>query len=129
MSATSDTTQDKAPAFVLRMPASFKWTVRVPMATDDDYAHALLRVRFKPVSQQRLDAFRGIGLAAGELPPSDHDIAHEVLESWALKDENGEPVPFTPEKLDEVLAVPMARTAIVATYMAAMSGLAARKNV
>jgi hypothetical protein len=121
-------TQDKAPAFVLRMPASFTWTVRIPVPGDDEYKHATLRVRFKPVSQQRLDAFRGVGLAEGEAPPSDRDIAHEVLEGWGLKDEAGEPVPFTPEKLDEVLAVPMARTAIVATYMAAMSGMAARKN-
>lgn len=121
-------TEEKAPAFVLRMPASFKWTVRVPVATDDDYAHAELRVKFKPVSQARLDAFRGIGLAAGELPPSDTEIATEVLEGWGLKDEHGEPVPFNPEKLAEFLAVPMARTATVATYMAAMSGLAARKN-
>lgn len=121
-------TQDKAPAFVLRMPGSFKWTVRVPVPGDDTYTHAELRVRFKPVSQQRLDAFRGIGLAEGQVPPTDHEIVHEVLEAWGLKDENGEPVPFTPEKLDEVLAVPMARTAIVATYMAAMSGMAARKN-
>lgn len=120
---------DDATPFVLRMPTAFWWTVRIPIPTDDTYQVATLRVQFKPVDQHRLDAMQGLNLPPGELPPTEHAICHEVVVGWwKLPDEHGVEQPFSAEALDRLLAVPVVRAALVATYLAAMRGMAARKN-
>lgn len=125
----SEAKPDTLPTFVLKAPTSFWWTVRIPTATDTDYSYAKLDVLFAALPQTELDKMRGAGLAEGDQLPSEDDIARRVVKGWRhLPDENGDAVPFTPEKLGELLAVPMVRTHIVATYMAATSGMAARKN-
>lgn len=106
----------------------FWWEVRVPIPTDNDYRTARLDVLFAPVDQAELDRMRGIGLGQGEQAPSDAEIARRVLRGWKLQDAAGQAVPFGPERLDELLRAPIVRTAIVSTYLAAMSGVAARKN-
>jgi hypothetical protein len=115
--------------FVLRMPASFWWTVRVPIPTDNGYQIGTLELLFKPVSQTRLDQYRGIGLEPGQPIPTEHEICHEVVAGWRnVADEEGVVQRFSREALNHVLDVPVARGATVATYMAVMSGMAARKN-
>jgi hypothetical protein len=118
-----------APQFIFgAAPPDFWWTVRVPVPTEDDYAHAELPVQFAQLPQTELDKMRGLGLADGEAAPSDEQIALRVLRGWRLHDEAGQAVPFGPEALAQLLAAPLVRSAIVATYLACMNGMAARKN-
>lgn len=122
--------KQKAVCFVLGAAlACFNWTVRVPVPGDDDYLTAELPLTFKPLPQLELDKMRGAGLAEGEAAPTDEQIVQRVVVGWPkLLNEEGEAVPFSPEALAQLTAAPMVRTAIVATYLAAMSGMAARKN-
>jgi len=124
----TDTTAKPVP-FVLRMPSAFWWTVRVPVLADNDYQVAELDLRFKPVDQDRLDAFRGTGLKPGQPLITEAEICAEVVEGWRnMPDEHGDLIPFSPDGLQQLLRVPVVRAAIVATYLAAMSGMGARKN-
>lgn len=126
---TTAATAPAAPAFVLKKPSNFWWTLRVPVPGDDDYAMATLRCLFRWMDQAEFDKLRGMGLADGEEAPSDEAIARRVLMGWeGLSDEGGEPVPFSAEALEQVLAHTLMRQSVVATYMAVMSGVAARKN-
>ena len=119
----------KLPAFVLGSPPpDFWWTVKVPVPTDDDYAFAALRVQFAWCSQAELDRMRGIGLADSEAAPTDDEIARAKVRGFELADEHGSAVPFNDATLAALLNAPMVRSAIVGTYLAAMSGMAARKN-
>lgn len=124
-------TTNPAPSFILGavLALQFTWTVRVPVPGNDDYSHAELPLNFRVVDQPELDKMRGIGLAEGETPPTDEQIVRRVVVGWpSLKDAAGNEVPFSDEALSQLLLSPMVRTATVATYMAAMSGMAARKN-
>lgn len=108
---------------------TFNWTVRVPVPGDDDYAHAELALTFQAVTQHELDRMRGIGLGEFEQPPTDDQILRQVVVGWpALQDAAGNDVPFSHTALEQLLAAPMLRQAAVATYLAAMSGMAVRKN-
>lgn len=120
----------KTPLYVLGAAVpDFWWTVRIPSPTDNDYAVAELDLLFAPADQPELDAMRGIGLAEGEAPPTDAEIAQRKVRGWRkVRNELGQEVPFGPEGLQQLLRAPVVRTAIVATYLAAMSGTAARKN-
>jgi hypothetical protein len=122
--------ETKKPLFVLGSAIpDFWWTVRIPSPSDNDYTVAELDVLFAPVGQDKLDRIRGIGLRDDETPPTDAQICQRVVRGWrGLKNEQGEDVPFAPEALEQLLRAPMVRSAIVATYLAAMSGTAARKN-
>jgi hypothetical protein len=116
--------------FVLAMPTAFWWTVRIPVPSENDYQHCKLDVLFEPLSQKQLDRMRGIGLDEGEQPPSDEAIARKVIKNWrTMKGPDGSDLPFSDEALGHLLLVPLARTAIVATYFTVMSGIGARKNV
>lgn len=110
-------------------PVRFNWTVRVPVPKDDDYVVVKLPLQFEAVDQAELNRFRGIGLAADQAVPSDVEIARRVVKGWpVLRNAEGSHVPFSEEALERVLKQPVMATAIVATYLAAMSGAAARKN-
>lgn len=116
--------------FVVRMPHAFWWTVKVPVPGNDDYQLAALLLQFKPVAQQRLDQMSGTELPTDERPlPSEADICREVVVGWSgVQGEDGEVLYFSPTALDALLNVPVVRSAIVATYMAVMRGMGARKN-
>lgn len=115
--------------FVLRMPANFWWTVRVPLPVDHGYQIATLDLLFAPKPQARIDQYRGIGIQPGEPIPTEHEICREVVVGWRnLADEEGVVHRFSPEALDALLNVPVVRACIIATYMTVMSGLGARKN-
>lgn len=125
----SETTTDKTSPFVLRMPACFWWTVRIPVPADNSYTTATLDMQFKPEPQEQIDRFRGIGLEDGDAMPTEAEICRRVVVGWRnLADEAGVVHPFSPEALGALLAVPVVRTAIVTTYLAVMTGMAARKN-
>lgn len=120
---------EKLPTFVLKAPTDFWWEVRIPIPTDGEYKFARLDVCFLAMSQPELDKLRGTGLAEGEKVLSDDELARKVVRGWRdMRDENGNPVPFSQEALTQLLAAPLVRAAIVATFLAASSGMAARKN-
>jgi hypothetical protein len=103
--------------------------VKLPVPTDGDYVMARLDVLFAALPQAEVDRMRGVGLADGEVPPSDAEIARRVLKGWRdLADEDGNPVPYSEDAREQLLQTPAMRTALVMTYLAAVSGLAARKN-
>lgn len=125
----TETSESKPLPFVLgKKPAPFWWTVRVPVPVDDDYQFAPLRLKFSWSSQADLNKIRGVGLGDGESMPTDEQIVQRKVRDWELMDEAGAPVPFTPENLALLTAAPMVLSSIVATYMAVMGGVAARKN-
>ena len=110
-------------------PVEFTWTVRVPVPAADDYRFAKLPLNFIAVDQDALDRMQGRGLKKGEVPPTDMEICQGVVCGWpSMKNKAGEEVPFSAQSLAGLLKAPMVRAAIVATYLAAMSGMAARKN-
>ena len=121
--------EEKTPLFVLRKPRDFWWPVKVPIPQDGDYLLARLDVLFAALRQDEIDRMKGVGLADGQKPPTDREIALRVVRGWReLQGEDGNPVPFSAEALEQLLLEPAMRTAIVMTYLAAVSGLAARKN-
>lgn len=116
------------PLFVLAEPAPFWWTVRIPHPGDGEYQFAALELQFQPVDQAELDGMQGLGLADGASPPTDEQICRRIVLGWRkFNRPDGSAVPFTPETLEQLLRVPMARPSIVATYLTVMRGLA-RKN-
>lgn len=119
----------KLPAFVLQAPKDFWWTVRIPVPTDNDYQVAVLDVLFAALHQTELDRMRGVGLKPDEAMPSELDSVLRVMRGWrGLLDEHGNQVPYSEANRDILLAQPAVRTCILATYLAASSGMAARKN-
>jgi hypothetical protein len=117
------------PTFVLRMPTTFWWPVRIPTAADGDYTVAVLDVLFACLPQPELDKMLGKGLGSDEKLPTEEQIFDRVVKGWRnLPDENGDQVPYSAENRDRLAAHPMARAHIVASFMAASTGMAARKN-
>lgn len=116
--------------FVLDGPLPrFVWTVRVPVPGNDDYRFAALPLLFQAFDQLELDQMQGRNLPAGALPPTDEEIVRRVVVGWpSLRTATGEAVPFSPEALERLMRAPVVRAATVATYLAAMSGMGARKN-
>lgn len=119
----TDANKTQAPAFILgaALPR-FTWTVRVPVPGDDTYHHAELPLIFQAVDQDELDVMQTGGTLQA-------DIVRRVVVGWpGLQDAGGRDVPFSPVALEQLMSAPMVRVAIVATYIAAMTGTAARKN-
>lgn len=123
------TSLDEAPQFVLRQPVDFWWDVKVPVPHEGEYRFLRFEALFAALPQDELDRMRGIGLAQDDQRLTDEQIARRVLRGWRhVNDEQGQPLPFTADNVSRLLQWPLARTAVVATYLAATSGLAARKN-
>lgn len=124
-------TQEAKPnPFRLGLPANFWWTVRVPVPVHDDYQVAELDVLFEPKPQDRIDQMRGLQPLPDGQVLTETQICREVVRGWKrLLGEDGQDVPFSPQALEQALAAPLLRASIVATYLAAMTGMAARKNV
>lgn len=122
--------QDTKPVpFRLGLPANFWWTVRVPVPVDGDYQVAELDVLFEPKGQDRIDQMRGLAPLPDGQVLTEAAICREVVKGWKrLQAEDGQDVPFSPQALEQALAAPLLRASMVATYLAAMTGMAARKN-
>lgn len=117
------------PQFVLAAPKDFWWEVQIPIAVDNTYQRFKLDLLFAALEQAEIDKFEGKGLADNETAPTNDEICHRVVRGWRnLPDEQGNQVLFSPDALRQLLRVPMARESIVAHYLVASKGLAARKN-
>jgi hypothetical protein len=127
----TDANKPKAPDYVLgaALPL-FSWTVRVPVPGNDQYLYAELPLLFQAVDQDELDWMRGLRVVEDRPMPTEAEVVQQVVKGWpALRDAQGNDVPFSAEALAKLMAAPMVRVATVATYFAAMTGTAARKNV
>lgn len=130
--AATTPTPPALPAFVLGQALPrFVWTVRVPVPGNDQYAFAELPLEFQAVDQDELDLYQGQRKPKdGEKVPTDAEIVRRVVVGWpSLKNTDGAEVGFSPAALEDLMRSPMVRSAAVSTYLAAMSGMAARKNV
>ena len=117
------------PQFVLAAPKDFWWEVRIPVAQDNTYSFFKLDLLFAALEQPEIDKMQGIGLAEGETLLTNDEICRRVVRGWRhLPDEHGDAVVFSPEALAQLLRVPIARESIVAHFLSASKGLAARKN-
>lgn len=133
MSTTTPNTPaaDALPAFILGQALPrFIWTVLVPAPGNDSYSFAALPLEFQAVDQDELDLYQGHRKPKeGESLPTDAQILQRVVVGWpSLKDKSGQDVPFSQPALARLMLSPMVRSAAVSTYLAAMSGMAARKN-
>lgn len=119
-----------APTFVLgAFPINFTWTVRIPVPVADSYRVLEQQLIFRSFDQIEIDRMRGIGLGPDEVQPTARQIAEKVIVGWpAMRDVHGNEVPFRAEALNQFLSEPICCRAAVATYLAAMEGMAAGKN-
>jgi hypothetical protein len=120
---------EKVQLFVLAEPKEFWWPVKIPVPTDGDFTFARLDVLFALLPQPEVDRMLGRGLLEGERAPDDEAIARRVLRGWRkLLNEHGQAVEYSEAAREKLLAAPLVRTSIVATFLAVATGAAARKN-
>lgn len=115
-------------SFVIKQSASYVWPVAVEFPGDGGkIVRQTFDAEFKRLSQSRLKEL-GEQLTAGDL--DDVTVAAEVLVGWpegAIKDDEGEPIPFSDSALNELLDLPKVATAIVLAFYDSLAG-AKRKN-
>jgi len=113
-------------AFVLKKSNTYKWPVSVDVPVDGGkHERVTFDVEFKDLTQSRLLEIAELS-AEGNL--TDVEIAREVIMGWiGIEDEDGEELPYSMTKRDELLDVPMMATAIAGAYLESKQG-AKRKN-
>lgn len=115
-------------SFVIKQSANYIWPVAVEFPGDGGKViRQTFDAKFKRLSQTRLKEL-GEQLTAGDL--DDVAVAAEVLIGWpegAIKDDEGEPIPFSDSALNELLDVPKVASAIVLAFYDSLAG-AKRKN-
>tara|TARA_R110002020_G_scaffold424560_1_gene633810 strand:- start:788 stop:1132 length:345 start_codon:yes stop_codon:yes gene_type:complete len=113
-------------AFVLKKSNTYKWPVSVDVPVDGGkHERVTFDVEFKDLTQSRLLEIAELS-AEGNL--TDVEIAREVIMGWVgIEDEDGEELPYSMTKRDELLDVPMMATAIAGAYLESKQG-AKRKN-
>ena len=112
--------------FKLAAKREVDWPVEIPVPVDGGGVRKCKQnVRFALLTSKEQDAVYEAG-------GSDLDLLHRVVRGWAendFRDEADQPLPFTTENLDRVLAESFARVAFVTAYLQACNGReAARKN-
>lgn len=116
---------DKTPFFALVEPKDFRWEVKVPVPADGRYVFATFTGVFRYRRAEDLAEW----LAPGGKPRTDADLAADAL--VAVEDVRGDDGDFLPSDAAlkaRILAVDRAPAAVVATYLAALRGVAAEKN-
>jgi|TARA_R100001463_G_scaffold64801_1_gene117929 hypothetical protein len=113
-------------AFVLKKSNTYKWPVSVDVPVDGGkHERVTFDVEFKDLTQSRL---LEIAELSSEGTLSDVDIAKEVIVGWAgIQNEDGDELPYSITKRDELLDVPMLASTIAGAYLESKQG-AKRKN-
>lgn len=88
---------------------TFTCTANLDVATDEGHVTQTLGVRFKVVP-------------GAEAMPVEDFLRASILHLSDIIDEDGEPVSYSTELLDAVLAEPWARVGLVKAYWTALSG-------
>jgi hypothetical protein len=108
--------------FKIVSSAEFSWPIKVQVPVDGRHAEQVFSARFKKVDRDRL-----VELQSGD-PDAEEAFLSEVVVGWeGVGDEQGNPLPFTPENRRLLLNVPYARTAVIEGYFEALGGRR-RKN-
>lgn len=117
--------ETQVPFFLKVAPKNFNWPVKVPVPAEGHYVFAEFTGVFRYIQSADVDAW----LAPEGKPRTDKELAADVLlEVRDIRDENGEVIPTSPELVARMLAVDRAPSAVVATFLAVIRGIAAEKN-
>lgn len=111
--------------FKLNPAPSYLWpvTVELPAETGGIYEKHTFDGMFKRLPQERLDAIFG-----KTSDDNDTTVISEVLVGWeGVVGDDGQPVPFSPSNLRQLLQVQGVRAAIVAAWLQSLVG-AKQKN-
>lgn len=117
------------PAFVLAKNPTRTvkaWPVDIPVSVDGGKViTSNITVDFLVLPQDQID--ERIGNV--ESPNVDSAIVCDVVSDWSgIVDENGASVPFSPESLAVLAAMPNVRSAVLSAYFGVCSGRGAQKN-
>lgn len=104
--------------FVLNVTPLYWATVRFDMPSDQaggERVQHSFNARFPRMTAAELEAF---GVRALRDKLSDRQIAALLLKGWGddIRDAAGQPLPFTPENVETVLAVAGVGTAVVSAF-------------
>lgn len=115
-------------SFVLKQSPTYIWPVPVEFPGDGGKViKQTFDAEFKRLSQTRLTEI-GEAITAGQV--DDVTMACEVLVGWpegAIKDGEGEPIPFSDSALNQLLDLPKVASAVVVAFYESLAG-AKRKN-
>jgi hypothetical protein len=96
--------------FKLQKSPTFTATATLLVPTDEGQVEQTIDVRFKMLP-----------VDAGELP-TDEFLRQVILRIDDVVDDEGEPLPYGPEMLEQMIATPFARVGLVKAYFQAVSG-------
>lgn len=100
------------------------WPVTINEPLDDGRVRKInVKAKFEIITTPQQDEIYSAG-------GNDADLIRRVLKDWqGMPGADGQPVEFSPTALDELLAIPYARSSFVEAYIGASVGrAAARKN-
>lgn len=117
--------ESQVPFFLKVAPKNFSWPVKVPVPAEGRYVFAEFTGVFRYIPSDQVDAW----LAPDGKPRTDRELAADVLlEVQDVRGDDGEVMTTSPELVARMLAVDRAPSAVVATFMAVIRGIAAEKN-
>lgn len=110
--------------FVIATKPTFEWPIEFEIPGDKKPVKVQITAIFKRLPQSRLDEMVG-----GDNPPTDEQVAREVMDGWKdVKDEDGADLEFNPVNLGLLMEVAGMRRAIARTFFEAINGAGKRKN-
>jgi hypothetical protein len=116
------------PMFVMQQPATFKWPVKVPVPVDGKYQYAEFTGTFPNMTEEELAKLLSND-AVGGPTRTDTQVAREVLLSFeGVKTPEGTDLECNDVSKAALLHGQRVAAAVVATFLAAVRGMAAEKN-
>ena len=109
--------------FKLDLSPTFRATVSidVPDESGEIVASTFTGV-FRRMTTTQLGAFQDEPKEGGA-KPTDKDFARHILMGWDDVTSGGQPVPYSPEALTQLLDIPSATNGIISSYYFAQAGL------
>lgn len=112
--------------FKLKKTNTFSWPVRIKVPQDGGtFGVSEIALQFEQLPQE---AFNDLVKAADM--DFNAELLRKTVRGWEkVCEEDGTPIPFSDEALEQLLSIPWARNAAAEAYMEAVSGnRAKRKN-
>lgn len=115
-------------SFVLHVSPTYEWPIQIEIPTDGGkHSKFTFDGVFARLPQSRLKEISKL-IEKGEI--DDEALAREVLVGWpegAIKDKDGDDVPFSDSAMDKLMEISKAASAVVTAFYASLDG-AKRKN-
>ena len=115
-------------SFILDVSPTYVWPITIEIPNDGGkHSKFTFDGEFARLPQSRLKEISEL-INKGEI--DDEMMAREVLVGWpegAIKDKQGEPVPFSDAAVDKLMQISKAGSAVVMAFYASLEG-AKRKN-